>query len=102
MEDNYEKYIESRIYSPRVTDLNAAVGFKTVTLSWQNPSGDIAKKIIVQYDDQEIVYDEMINEVVIDELEIKGYQMTVLTEDAYGHRSVPSSVYVFPNGEGGF
>lgn len=99
MEDSYEDYFQSRIYSPRVTNLQANIGFKTVVLIWENPAGNIAKKIILQYDEKEVVYDEMINSVEVNNLEIKGYDMMVFTEDAFGNRSVPASIYVFPNGE---
>jgi len=99
MEESYEDYLQSRIYSPRVNNLQANIGFKTVVLMWDNPTGTIAKKIILKYDENEVVYDEMINSVEVKDLEIKGYDMMVFTEDAFGNRSVPASIYVFPNGE---
>nr|WP_321411713.1 DUF4998 domain-containing protein [uncultured Carboxylicivirga sp.] len=99
MEDSYEKYLENRIYSPRVTGLQAQTGYKTVTLDWINPEGNIAEKIIIEYDEQKVMFDEMVNSAVISDLEIKGYEISVFTEDQYGNRSVPATIYVFPNGE---
>ena len=99
MEESYEKYLDNRVYSPRVTNLEAQIGFKTVTLSWENPTGDIAHKIILEYDAQEIIFDELIDTTVVSDLEIKGYEMSVSTQDKYGNRSVPATIYVFPNGE---
>ncbi|TLX71045.1 hypothetical protein E9993_21190 [Labilibacter sediminis] len=98
MDDNYKDYIEHVVYSPRVTELSAVEGLKVITLNWQNPVGDIAQKIIVEYDDVVLPFDEMINTLVIEDLDIKGYEMRVYTEDAFGNRSVPATIFVFPNG----
>lgn len=99
MEESYEKYLDNRVYSPRVTNLEAQIGFKTVTLSWDNPLGDIAQKIILEYDAQEIIFEDLIDTTVVSDLEIKGYEISVFTQDKYGNRSVPATIYVFPNGE---
>jgi len=99
MEDNYEQYLEEIIYSPRVTNLSAVNSFKTVTLSWDNPQSNIAQKIIIRYDEEEILYNEMVNTAIVKNLEVKGYEMSVYTLDADGNYSVPALIYVFPNGE---
>ena len=99
MEESYEQYLDNRVYSPRVTNLQAETGYKTVSLNWLNPEGDIAKKIIIEYDDQKMIFEEMVDNAVVSDLEIKGYEMSVYTEDHYGNRSVPATIYVFPNGE---
>lgn len=99
MEDTYSMYQVETIYSPKVSNLAAQVGYKTATLTWTNPKGDLAKKIMVEYDSKEVLYDELIETVTLDDLAIKGYEISVFTLDAYGNRSVPSKVYIFPSGE---
>jgi hypothetical protein len=99
MEDTYKEYVITRVYSPKVLNLTAVVGYKTVTLNWDNPKGDIAKKIHITYGDVTVTLEEMVETVTIDELEIIGYDFSVYTVDAQGNLSVPASIYVFPNGE---
>ncbi len=96
MEDTYKDYMIERVYSPKVKNLKAINGFKEVTLKWDNPQGEIAKKIEIRYEDQKLIYDELINEVVIKNLLLKGYNMSVYTIDAQGNYSIPVVVYVFP------
>lgn len=92
-------YQVETIYSPKVSGLWAQIGYKTATLSWTNPEGDLAKKILVSYDGQEMVFDEMISTITLNDLLIKGYEISVYTIDGFGNRSVPSNVYIFPSGE---
>jgi hypothetical protein len=99
MEDNYEQYITNKIYSPKVIDLTASIGYKTALLEWSNPAGDMAKKIEIVYDDVLINSDELISSYQLTDLELKGYQVFVYTIDLYGNRSVPAHVYIFPSGE---
>lgn len=99
MEDNYEQYITNQIYSPKVMDLTASIGYKTALLEWSNPTGDIAKKIEIVYDDVLINSDELISSYQLTDLELKGYQVFVYTIDIHGNRSVPAQVYIFPSGE---
>lgn len=99
MDDNYKDYLEDIVYSPRVTGLSAQNGYQVVTLNWDNPKGDIAQKIIIRYDEEELVFDEMVSSAVISNLEVKGYEMAVYTMDGAGNYSVPAMIYVFPNGE---
>ncbi len=96
MEDTYKDYMIERVYSPKVKNLKAINGFKEVTLKWDNPQGEIAKKIEIRYEDQKLIYNELINEVVIKNLLLKGYNMSVYTIDAQGNYSIPVVVYVFP------
>ena len=50
MDDNYKQYLEmDRIYSPKISNLEAIVGLKKATLLWENPPGNIATKILVDY-----------------------------------------------------
>ena len=99
MDDNYKDYLEDIVYSPRVTGLSAQNGYQVVTLNWDNPKGDIAKKIIIRYDEEKVVFDEMVSTAVLSNLEVKGYEMAVYTMDETGNYSVPAMIYVFPNGE---
>lgn len=101
MEDNYKQYLEEEvIYSPKVFNLTKTVGLRTVTLTWDNPPGNIAKKILVDYQDDSIVYETMIDSTTLMDLEIKNYVISVYTIDEYGNYSVPETVSAFPNGEG--
>ncbi len=99
MEDNYQAYISNRIYSPKVIDLTATVGYRTALLEWTNPAGDIAKTIEIVYDDEVINSSELISNYQLSELELKGYVIYVYTVDQHGNRSVPAQVYIFPSGE---
>lgn len=99
MEDNYEQYISHRIYSPKVIDLTAQIGFKTALLEWTNPAGDMAQKIEIVYDDVLINSEELISSYQLTDLELKGYQVFVYTIDIHGNRSVPAQIYIFPSGE---
>ena len=100
IEDSYAKYLESeKIYSPKVTNLIAKQALKEVTLIWENPAGNIAKKIFIDYQDSTITTETMIDSITITGLEIKGYEISVYTLDAFDNLSVPSMVIAFPNGE---
>ncbi len=100
MEDNYEQYLgDKTIYSPKVTNLEATVGLKQVLLKWDNPVGDVAKKILVDYQDSTIVSESIIDSILLMDLEVKGYDISVYTLDAFENRSIPETVSVFPNGE---
>jgi len=100
MDDNYEQYLaEEKIYPPKVTNLVAYEGLREVSLTWDNPAGDLAKKILVDYGDDSLLIGEMVDSVYIDSLEIKGYDVSVYTLDEYDNRSVPASTTIFPNGE---
>ncbi len=100
MEDNYQQYLDlNRVYSPKITDLSATVGLKQATLRWTIPPGDLAKKIIVDYQDDILEFEQMVDSVFLDSLEIKGYIISVFTKDKFNNLSVPTSIQIFPNGE---
>lgn len=100
MDDNYKKYLEeNKIYSPKVTNLTADVGLRTATLHWTNPEGDLAKKIFVDYSEDNITIEQMVDSLVLENLEIKTYNISVFTIDAFGNYSVPATIQIFPNGE---
>jgi len=100
MEDNYAQYLEKeKIYPPKVMNLETYEGLREVSLTWDNPAGDLAKKILVDYGDDSLLIETMVDSVHIGDLEIKGYNVSVYTLDEYNNRSVPESTTIFPNGE---
>ncbi len=100
MDDNYKMYLETeQIYSPKVTNLTADEGLREVTLYWNNPTGDIAKRILIDYVDDSLEINAMIDSAYISDLEIKGYTVSVYTIDEFDNRSVPETITIFPNGE---
>ena len=100
MDDNYKQYLEmNRVYSPRVTNLTATVGLKQALLEWDNPPGDLATKILVDYQDSTLLFEQMVDSVFLDSLEIKGYTISVFTIDKFDNKSIPASIQIFPNGE---
>lgn len=100
MDDNYAHYLnDATIYSPKVTNVQVKALLKEIILTWDNPAGDIAKKIQVSYQDSTIVSQNMIDSLHLKNLEIKGYTISIYTLDAFGNLSVPETVTAFPNGE---
>lgn len=100
MDDNYKDYLKDiPKYSPRVTNLNAVSSYKTVELTWDNPAGSIAKKIKIDTQDTVFIIDEMINHYKLENLEVKGYEISVYTIDSYGNSSIPTTVPAFPKGD---
>ncbi len=100
MDDNYDEYLKmNKVYAPKINNLKAVVGLKTATLTWDNPEGDIAKKILIDYQDDSLKFDNMVNTAVLDSLEIKGYDVSVYTIDAFNNYSIPVTIQIFPNGE---
>ena len=100
MDDNYKQYLEmDRIYSPKISNLEAIVGLKKATLLWENPPGNIATKILVDYQDDSLLFETMVDSVFLDSLDIKGYTISIFTIDEFDNYSVPTSIQIFPNGE---
>mgnify|MGYP000737151315 CR=1 FL=1 len=100
MDDNYIDYLKmEKVYAPKISNLTAVVGLKTATLTWDNPEGDIAKKILIDYQDDSLKFDSMVDTAVLGNLEIKGYDVSVYTIDAFNNYSIPVTIQIFPNGE---
>lgn len=99
MDSNYIDYLKDiKQYSPRVTNLKAHVPeVRTVVLTWENPIGDTAVKILIDTGNDSYQIDEMINTYRLENLDIKGYTINVYTIDKYGNKSVPATVQTFPN-----
>ncbi len=72
-----------------------------MTLKWDNPESETAKYILVDYEDDSLFFEQMVDSVFIDSLEIKFYSISVYTLDEFNNKSIPVSVTVFPNGENG-
>ncbi len=97
MDDNYKEYLENvRQYSPKISNLTKVESIRTIELNWDNPPGDLAQKIKIDTGDTTYVFDEMINHYKLENLEIKGYLISVFTIDKYGNLSVPESIPAFP------
>lgn len=98
MENNYQDYlINIQQYSPKVTNLKFQVPETgTVVLTWTNPGGDTAVKIKIDTGNKVYETTEMVNTYRLENLEIKGYTVSVYTIDSYGNSSVPTSVSFFP------
>lgn len=100
MEDNYKQYLENvPFFPPKILNLSADEGLKEVKLYWENPEGEIAKKILIDFQDDSLLFETMVDSAQLDSLEIKGYTISVYTLDEYNNRSVPETITVFPNGE---
>ncbi|HET9569935.1 MAG TPA: DUF4998 domain-containing protein [Bacteroidales bacterium] len=100
MDENYKDYLTNvPVYSPRVTNLTVVSGLKEATLSWKNPQGKIAIKNVIKLQDSIIVMNGLAETYKLTNLEIKGYLVSVYTQDTFSNYSVPTSIYIFPNGE---
>jgi hypothetical protein len=68
-------------------------------LFWENPTGNLAVKIKIEVKDdsiQSFIIDEMVDYYKLENLEIRGYDISVYTIDKYGNLSVPATVSAFP------
>ena len=100
MDSNYVAYLENeKIYSPKVRNLRSYPALNKVSLAWDNPEGNMAKYILIDYEDDSITTETMIDTITISGLEIRGYTINVYTVDAFENRSIPVIVTAFPNGE---
>lgn len=100
MDDNYKQYLDDeQIYSPKISNLKATVGLKVAMLHWDNPKSDIAKKIVVDFEDGRLEFETMVDSALLEDLDIKGYTVSVYTIDAFNNYSIPTSIQIFPNGE---
>ncbi len=100
IDSNYSDYLKNvKQYSPRVTDLTVQSGLKEATLLWKNPQGNIAVKNAILLQDSMIVLDGLTERYKLENLEIKGYAVSVFTVDKFGNYSVPAQTTIFPNGE---
>ena len=94
MDALYTQYMQEQTYSGKISNLQGQSGTGRVVLTWTNPDDQISKKIKIVYgdDNQEKVYDTLVDEASIDGLTASAYSFTVYTMDAYGNLSVPVSI----------
>lgn len=114
MDENYKQYEVEDIYSGKVLNLVARVGFESAVLAWDNPQDQVSKGIeivVVGNDTVSYSYDfatltpsnpEVLEIYEADSVRLKNlnqgtaYTMTVYTVDSYGNRSIDVSVPVMP------
>lgn len=113
MDENYKQYEVEDIYSGKVLNLVAKVGFESAVLVWDNPQDQVSKGIeIVAIGNDTVTYSfdfatltpntTDLEIYAADSVRINNlnqgtaYSMTVYTVDAYGNRSIDVSVPVMP------
>jgi hypothetical protein len=97
MDDNYKDYLYNvQQYSPSVRNLTHVDALGTVELFWENPPGNLAVKIKIDWEAGADTINEMIEYYKLENLEIRGYDISVYTIDRYGNLSVPVTVSAFP------
>ncbi|MDR0543229.1 MAG: DUF4998 domain-containing protein [Dysgonamonadaceae bacterium] len=103
MDSNYIDYLHNiKVYSPAVIHLTHIDSYRTVELMWQNPAGDVAQKIKIEWNigekDTAVIIPEMVDYYKIENMEVRGYDIAVYTIDKYDNLSVPARVNAFPSG----
>lgn len=113
MDENYKQYEVEDIYSGKVLNLVAKVGFESAVLVWDNPQDQVSKGIeIVAVGNDTVSYSfdfatltpntPDLEIYAADSVRINNlnqgtaYSMTVYTVDAYGNRSIDVMVPVMP------
>lgn len=113
MDENYKQYEVEDIYSGKVLNLVAKVGFESAVLVWDNPQDQVSKGIeIVAIGNDTVTYSfdfatltpntTDLEIYAADSVRINNlnqgtaYSMTVYTVDAYGNRSIDVSAPVMP------
>lgn len=104
MDSNYRDYLRNvQQYSPCIRNIEVTIpALYTILLTWENPPGNVAQKIKIVWGTEEnesIIFDEMITSYLLENMEIKGYDISVYTIDRYGNLSVPVTVVAFPGSE---
>lgn len=100
--DGIEQWLGGTSYSDRPSNLEISVGFERAELRWTNPSGPIAKKILIEYSSygeemKSILLEEMVDRKTINGLTSGyGYDFSVYTLDAAGTRSLPATGSCIP------
>ncbi|MGL4292324.1 MAG: DUF4998 domain-containing protein, partial [Bacteroidales bacterium] len=99
-DSNFKEFLPEKVYSSRVSDLKGEVGYERVFLTWKLPNDSRAKSILIE-DSEGGVYTAPLT----DQLEIKeltsesSYNFKVFTIDAFGNKSIPSSIDLKPVSE---
>ena len=103
MDSNYIDYLHNiKVYSPAITNLQHIDTYRMVALKWDNPQNDIIEHIKITWDigekDTAVITPGIVDFYLMEDLEIRGYTISVYTIDKYGNLSVPSTVNAFPSG----
>jgi hypothetical protein len=104
MDSNYRDYLlDVEHYSPCVRNLQVTIpALYTISLAWENPPGDVAQKIKIVWGTEEnesVTFNEMITGYTLENMEIKGYDISVYTIDRYGNLSIPITAVAFPGSQ---
>ena len=104
MDSNYIDYLHNiRVYSPTVINLRHIDTYRTVELMWNNPQSDVVEHIKIAWDggiekDTAVITPGIVNYYKIENMDIRGYTISVYTVDKYGNLSIPQTVNAFPSG----
>lgn len=98
LDENYNQYLNDIKYSSRISNLTGKIGIEKVLLSWKNPEDLVAKRIRIEYGDNLFIEtEEMVSSYTITDLtSAAGYNFTIYTLDAYGNKSIGTSVFLTP------
>jgi hypothetical protein len=103
MDSNYVDYLHNKtVYSPAIMNLTHIDSYRTVELMWENPQSEVVQKIKIAWNigekDTAVVVPELIDYYKIENMEVRGYDISVYTVDRYGNLSIPAVVSAFPSG----
>ena len=103
MDSNYIDYLHNiKVYSPAIMNLQHIDSYRTVELMWDNPQSDIIQHIRITWDmgerDTVVVTPGIVDYYKIEDMEVRGYTISVYTVDKYGNLSIPRRVNAFPSG----
>lgn len=98
LDENYSHYLKDIKYSSRVRELSGEIGIEKVRLSWINPEDHVAKRIRIEYgNDMFIETESLISSITIEDLtSAVGYSFSVFTLDAFGNKSIGSTIFLTP------
>lgn len=98
LDENYRHYLDDIKYSSRVQELTGKIGVEKVYLYWTNPEDHVAKRIRIEYGDSLYVETEsLVSSITIEDLtSAVGYNFTIYSLDAYGNKSIGSSIFLTP------
>lgn len=92
-----ESYKANIKYSSKISNLRGEVGIERVELNWENPVDQVAKKIRIEYGDNLFIEtDTLVSTYTIDLGFGGNIEFTVYTLDAYGNKSVGTSIFLTP------
>ena len=105
MYDNMKEYTGEIIYPARLDTIVGRIGFERVEIdllkAGRIPSKNInlgkANRVLISYDDQEVIIDSLVSWVSIRDLKLsKLYRFNIYTLDEFNNRSVPQQIALIP------